>query len=290
MKAKLLERKSPFDRSFLVAKHSYPYFLDIWHYHSELELVYILKSKGTRFIGDNIEQFDKGDLILIGENLPHLWQNDPEYFEKKVEASAEAYSVHFNKNFAGEEFLNLPEMKQVRKLLEKANQGIKFLGEAKKNALSWMQKLHDAEGLDQLVILMEFLAILSKEDEIELLSTDGFSFPLHITGDDRVDKVYSFTFNNFKRNITLEEVAELVHLNPTAFCRYFKKSTKKTYSKFLNEIRVGYACKLLIEERLNISEVGYECGFNNLSNFNRQFKNVMDISPSEYMKKHKKHR
>ncbi|WP_215223864.1 AraC family transcriptional regulator [Echinicola shivajiensis] len=290
MKAKLLERKSPFDRSFLVAKHSYPYFLDIWHYHSELELVYILKSKGTRFIGDNIEQFDQGDLILIGENLPHLWQNDPEYFDEKVEASAEAYSVHFNKNFAGEDFLRLPEMKQIRKLLEKANQGIKFLGETKKNALLWMQKLHDAEGVDQLVILMEFLATLSKEDEIELLSTDGFSFPLHITGDDRVDKVYSFTFNNFKRNITLEEVAELVHLNPTAFCRYFKKSTKKTYSKFLNEIRVGYACKLLIEERLNISEVGYECGFNNLSNFNRQFKNVMDISPSEYMKKHKKHR
>ncbi|WP_186757981.1 AraC family transcriptional regulator [Echinicola salinicaeni] len=290
MKAKLLERKSPFDRSFLVAKHSYPYFLDIWHYHSELELVYILKSKGTRFIGDNIEQFDQGDLILIGENLPHLWQNDPEYFEEKIEGSAEAYSVHFNKNFAGEEFLNLPEMKEVRKLLDKANQGIRFLGETKKNALAWMQKIHEAEGVNQLVILMEFLAALSQEEDIDLLSTDGFSFPLHITGDDRVDKVYSFTFNNFKRNITLEEVAELVHLNPTAFCRYFKKSTKKTYSKFLNEIRVGYACKLLIEERLNISEVGYECGFNNLSNFNRQFKNVMDISPSEYMKKHKKHR
>ncbi|UCS92741.1 AraC family transcriptional regulator [Echinicola marina] len=290
MKAKLLERKSPFDRSFLVAKHSYPYFLDIWHYHSELELVYILKSKGTRFIGDNIEQFDQGDLILIGENLPHLWQNDPEYFDHKVEGSAEAYSVHFNKTFAGEEFLHLPEMKEVRKLLERANQGVKFLGKTKKNAMAWMQKIHDADGINQLVVLMEFLAALAQEDEFELLSTDGFSFPLHITGDDRVDKVYSFTFNNFKRNITLEEVAELVHLNPTAFCRYFKKSTKKTYSKFLNEIRVGYACKLLIEEKLNISEVGYECGFNNLSNFNRQFKNVMEISPSEYMKKHKKHR
>ncbi|MBD8490668.1 AraC family transcriptional regulator [Echinicola sp. CAU 1574] len=290
MKAKLLERKSPFDRSFMVAKHSYPYFLDVWHYHSELELVYILKSSGTRFIGDNIEKFKEGDLILIGENLPHLWQNDPEYFDRKEEGQAEAFSIHFNKNFAGESFLKLPEMKDIKTLLEKANRGICFGGNSKKLALEYFEELFWAEGANRLVKLLDFLSLLSSEEEWEELSTDGFSFPLHITGDDRVDKVYSFTFNNFKRNISLEEVAELVHLNPTAFCRYFKKSTKKTYSKFLNEIRVGYACKLLIEEKLNISEVGYECGFNNLSNFNRQFKNVMDISPSEYLKKHKKHR
>ncbi|QDH80068.1 helix-turn-helix transcriptional regulator [Echinicola soli] len=290
MKAKLLERKSPFDRSFMVAKHSYAYFLDVWHYHSELELVYITKSSGTRFIGDNIEQFKEGDLILIGENLPHLWQNDPEYFTAKNEGSAEAYSIHFNKHFAGADFMMLPEMKGVKNLLDRANQGIKFIGNIKSRALGIFEELLVLEGIHKLVKLMDFLAQLSEEKDYEVLSTDGFSFPLHITGDDRVDKVFSFTFNNFKRNISLEEVAELVHLNPTAFCRYFKKSTKKTYSKFLNEIRVGYACKLLIEERLNISEVGYECGFNNLSNFNRQFKNVMDISPSEYLKKHKRHR
>lgn len=274
----------------MVAKHSYPYFLDVWHYHSELELVYITKSTGTRFIGDNIEQFKEGDLILIGENLPHLWQNDPEYFKDKKEGSAEAFSIHFNKFFAGENFMKLPEMKGVKGLLDRANQGIKFTGEIKNQAFGIFNELVELEGVHKLLKLMRFLARLSEEKDYEVLSTDGFSFPLHITGDDRVDKVYSFTFNNFKRNIALEEVAELVHLNPTAFCRYFKKSTKKTYSKFLNEIRVGYACKLLIEGRLNISEVGYECGFNNLSNFNRQFKNVMDISPSEYLKKHKKHR
>jgi len=290
MKAKLLERKSPFDRSFMVAKHSYPYFLDVWHYHHELELVYILKSTGTRFIGDNIEKFKEGDLILIGENLPHLWQNDPEYFELKEEGKAEAYSIHFTKGFAGDSFLNLPEMKEIKKMVERANQGIKFGGESRKKALSMIQELFVAEGVDRLVKLLNFLALLADENEYEILCTDGFSFPLNVTGDDRVDKVYSFTFNNFKRNISLEEVADLVHLNPTAFCRYFKKSTKKTYSKFLNEIRVGYACKLLIEEKHNISEVGYECGFNNLSNFNRQFKNVMEISPSEYLRKHKKHR
>ncbi|GAB3656390.1 AraC family transcriptional regulator [Echinicola sediminis] len=273
----------------MVAKHSYPYFLDVWHYHRELELVYILKSTGTRFIGDNIEKFKEGDLILVGENLPHLWQNDPEYFELKEEGKAEAYSLHFTKEFAGKAFLDLPELKYIKKMLERANQGIRFKGRSQEMALELFQELNATEGVERLVKLLNFLAVLAEEEEYEVLCTDGFTFPLNMTGDDRVDKVFSFTFNNFKRNISLEEVADLVHLNPTAFCRYFKKSTKKTYSKFLNEIRVGYACKLLIEEKLNISEVGYECGFNNLSNFNRQFKNVMDISPSEYLKKHRKH-
>ncbi len=290
MKAKLLERKSPFDRSFSVNKHSYPYFLDVWHYHSELELVYILKSTGTRFIGDNIQQFCEGDLILIGEDLPHLWQNDPGYFKNKEEGSAEAYTIHFQKDFAGEKLLNIPEMKGVSRLLELAKQGIHFKGVSKDSAEDYMRKIHDADGFTKFLRLLEFLGQLADETDYEVLSTEGFSFPLRSSGDDRVDKVYSFTFNNFRRNISLEEVADLVYLNPTAFCRYFKKSTKKTYSRFLNEIRVGYACKLLIEERLNISEIGYESGFNNLSNFNRQFKSVMGISPSAYLRKHRKHR
>ncbi|GGZ31737.1 AraC family transcriptional regulator [Echinicola pacifica] len=290
MKAKLLERKSPFDRSFMVARHSYPYFLDVWHYHSEIELVYITKSQGTRFIGDSIEPFVEGDLIMIGENLPHLWQNDPAFFKEKQEGSAEAYTVHFKRDFAGKEFMDLPELKSISKLLDRATNGLKFEGKARELAFEYMDRLFLAEGVVRFNLLIEFLAVLADETDCQTLSTDGFLLPLHSTGDDRVDKVYSFTFNNFKRNIPLEEVAELVHLNPTAFCRYFKKSTKKTYSRFLNEIRVGYACKLLIEEKLNISEVGYECGFNNLSNFNRQFKNIMDISPSEYLRKHKKHR
>ncbi|MDN3670951.1 AraC family transcriptional regulator [Echinicola jeungdonensis] len=289
MKAKLLERKSPFDRSFTVAKHSYSNFLDVWHYHSELELVYIIKSTGTRFIGNNIQKFKEGDLILIGENLPHLWQNDPEYFEKKNELHAEAYSIHFNQNFAGKSFLQMPELTPLRRLMDRAKQGINFKGEIRGKAVTLLEKMDQAKGLDKLVMLLELLGTLSQETKYELLSNEGFTFPLHNSGDDRVDKVYSFTFNNFKRNISLEEVANLVHLNPTAFCRYFKKATQKPYSRFLNEIRIGFACKLLMEEKRNISEVGFECGFNNLSNFNRQFKNVMDISPSEYVKKHKIH-
>jgi AraC-like DNA-binding protein len=289
MKARLLERRSPFDRSFIAEKHTYPHFLKIWHYHPALELVYMVKSTGTRFLGDNIGQFQPGELILVGENLPHSWQNDDEYFEKDSELVAEAYVVHFRKDFAGETFINLPEMHAIKNMIDRARQGIIFRGKVQENAEKRMLEIIEANGFDRLQKLLQFLKDLADEPQSEVLSTRGFSLMFEQSGDDRIDTIYAFVMNNFKREINLEEVANMVNLNPTAFCRYFKKSTTKTFSRFLNEIRIGYSCKLLLEKKLNISEVSYDSGFNNLSNFNRQFKNIMDMSPSQYLRLHKRH-
>lgn len=286
MKAKLLERRNPFDKSFNSAIHSYPHFLDIWHYHPEFELVYILSSSGTRFIGDSIQPFEVGELVLIGEGLPHMWQNDPEYFEKDSGLQAEAITLHFKKDFAGNSLLEMPEMYQVYQLFELAGQGIVFEKDTADQAKKMMHEIHGLNGFDRLIRLLELLQMLATQGDFQFLSTKGFTNPAEKSGDRRIDKVYAYTFNNFRKNITLDEVADVANLNPTAFCRFFKKHTKKNYSKFLNEIRIGYACKLLLEERLNISEVGYESGFNNLSNFNRQFKNLMSISPSQFLAKH----
>ncbi|PRY87118.1 AraC family transcriptional regulator [Mongoliibacter ruber] len=286
MKAKLLERRNPFDKSFNSAIHSYPHFLNIWHYHSELELVYILSSTGTRFIGDSIKPFESGELVLIGEGLPHMWQNDPVYFEKDSKLKAEAITLHFRKDFGGKEFLEMTEMHQIQQLIEMAAQGIVFNKETAEEAKEAMLSIHQSDGFERMIALLQLLHKLATQGEFQLLSTKGFSNPAEKTGDLRIDKVYAYTFNNFRKNITLEEVADVANLNPTAFCRFFKKHTKKNYSKFLNEIRIGYACKLLLEERLNISEVGYESGFNNLSNFNRQFKNMMSLSPSQFLLRH----
>lgn len=289
MKARLLERRSPFDRSFIAETHAYPHFLKIWHYHPALELVYMVKSRGTRFIGDNIGKFQEGELILVGENLPHSWQNDDVYFQKDSDLRAEAQVIHFRKDFAGDTFIGLPEMQPIRAMIDRAQQGILFHGRVKEIAQDRMNAILKADGFERFLLFLKFLKELSDESHYELLSTPGFGIPFKESGDNRLDKVYAFVLDNFKRDIRLEEVASLVSLNPTAFCRYFKKSTTKTFSRFLNEIRIGYACKLLLEKKLNISEVSYDCGFNNLSNFNRQFKTVMKISPSSYLRLHKGH-
>jgi AraC-like DNA-binding protein len=288
MKAKLLERRKPFDKSFSSAIHNYPHFLNIWHYHPQLELVLMVKSTGTRFVGDSIQSFAEGELVLLGENLPHMWQNDKQYFEKESVLTAESITLHFKKDFAGEGLLDIPEMIKIKSLFDRASQGIVFEGNILESAHEKLLAIHHAEGFSRWILFMNFLEELAEETDFRFLSSKGFIHPKEKNGDSRIDKVYSFTFNNFHRNITLDEVADIANLNPTAFCRFFKKNTKKNYSKFLNEIRIGYACRMLLEENMNVSQIGYESGFNNLSNFNRQFKSSMGLSPTDYLSKYQK--
>jgi AraC-like DNA-binding protein len=289
MKARLIERISTFDRSFNAEIHGLKHFLKIWHYHPALELVYMVKSKGTRFIGDNISKFEEGELVLVGENLPHSWQNDAVYFDKENNFYAEAYVIHFQKDFAGSRFFDLPEMKSIDHLIGRAQQGILFTGKVKDFAKARMEGILGSDGFQRLLLFLKFLKELADEPNYDLLSTPGFSLTWKKSGDNRLDKLYAYVMDNFKHEIKLEEAASLVNLNPTAFCRFFKQSTNKTFLSFLNEIRIGYACRLLLEKNRNISEVGFECGFNNLSNFNRQFKSFMKMSPSEYLKFHRNH-
>jgi len=289
MQATLLERKSLFDRSFLAEKHVYSQFLNVWHYHPEFELVYIQESTGTQFIGDSIKPFKPGDLILIGADLPHMWLNESHYFDQPAPESAKALTVHFRKDFAGEKLFEIPEFNAIKKLISRASNGINFNLPENSTIPNTMEILAESSGFNRFNMFVELLNDISLLDDYTLLSSDGFKNPSSYQGDGRIDKIYQFSLNNFQRNIKLEEVAELVYLNPTAFCRYFKKTTKKNYFRFLNEIRIGYACKLLLEENRDISEVGYACGFNNLSNFNRQFKLITKISPTAYIKIHKSH-
>jgi len=289
MQATLLERKSLFDRSFLAEKHVYPQFLNVWHYHPEFELVYIQESTGTQFIGDSIKPFKPGDLILIGADLPHMWLNENHYFDNPIPNSAKALTVHFRKDFAGEKLFEIPEFNSIKKLISRAANGINFNIPEDSLIPHMMETLAESTGFNRFNLFIELLNDISLLDDYAIISSDGFKNPSSYQGDGRIDKIYQFSLNNFQRNIKLEEVAELVYLNPTAFCRYFKKTTKKNYFRFLNEIRIGYACKLLLEENRDISEVGYACGFNNLSNFNRQFKLITKISPTAYLKVHKVH-
>lgn len=287
MKLHLLDR-SHTASAISVRKNSYDNFLKIWHYHPELELVVVLKSKGTRFIGDSIKKFQPKDVVLIGKNLPHMWLNDPKYFQEDKNLRAEAVAIHFREDFLGSTFLQLPEIKPIVALFKKAEQGIQFrnLPEA---LLQAIVKLNDETDFNKTHQFIGVLHQLALHDDFNLLASSGYVASLRLEESDLSNKVIAFIFNNFNKDIDLNTVADIVNMNPSAFSRSFKRVHRKTFSKYVNEIRIGYACKLLIENELNVAAIAYESGFNNLSNFNRQFKMIKSMSPSAYLKKHSKY-
>ncbi|ULC58044.1 AraC family transcriptional regulator [Flaviramulus sp. BrNp1-15] len=285
MKLHFLDRSDLQNKSVSVHHNKYKNFLKVWHYHEQLELVVILKSTGTRFVGDSIEKFNEGEVILLGKNLPHMWLNDDMYFEKDSTLEAEAIAVHFKEHFMGEYFLNTPEMASIQALLKRSRRGIKFSGNNKK-IISNIKNLINLNDFEKVIKIIEILHALAKEEVYTLLCNEGLASSIIKSKNKKLDKVYSYVFNNFKEPIILEEVAKIANMNPSAFSRLFKKVNRKTFTKYINEIRIGYSCKLLLEEKYSITDICYESGFNNLSNFNRQFKAITKYSPSEYLKNH----
>lgn len=286
MKLHLLDRSSIGNSSFATKVNEYPYFLKIWHYHPELELVVILKSEGTCFVGDSIEKFEVGDIILIGKNLPHMWLNDEDYFKQNTSQKAKAIAIHFNQDYLGNSFFETPEMKPISELFEKAKHGIKFLNINKK-VIKDIQNMLLLDGFEKTMSFIHVLNTLANHKQTKALASEGFLNSFNPTKNDTQDKVQAYIFKNFNKTITLEEVAEVANMNASAFSRFFKRVNHKTFSRYVTEIRIGYACKLLLEDRFNISAICYESGFNNISNFNRQFKIIMNCSPSSYLSKRK---
>ncbi|XCF04909.1 AraC family transcriptional regulator [Tamlana crocina] len=287
MKLHLLDRSNLGNISFATKVNEYPYFLKIWHYHPELELVVVLKSEGTCFIGDSVEKFGIGDVVLIGENLPHMWQNDEDYFLQTSKQTAKAIAIHFKKDYLGPKFFEKPEMIHILELFERARFGLKFLN-IDKNVISEIHNMLKLEGFEKTMAFLHILNKLAKHKSTMRLSSQGFVNSFQASKSDAQDNVQAYIFKNFNQDISLEKAAEIANMNPSAFSRFFKRVNRKTFSKYVTEIRIGYACKLLQENKFNISSVCYESGFNNVSNFNRQFKLSMNCTPSEYVEKRKR--
>lgn len=286
MKPYFIDKSNLSNRSFSFEYHSLPHYLKVWHYHPELELLIQKKSTGTRFIGDNISKFEPGEVVLVGKNLPHMWLNDDVYFNDKSSLKAEAHVIHFREDFAGEGFFKIPEMSSINELLKRSAQGIMFLGESKAVIHQMVESLSSASDFNKIFELVKILKMLSEETDYELLSSEGFLTDFEKSDKRQLDEVYHYVMQNFQNQIRLEKIAEIVNMTASSFSRYFKRVNGKTFSQYLSEIRIGYACRLLIENEHQISRVCFESGFNNLSNFNRQFKSIMNYSPSEYLKLH----
>ncbi len=264
-----------------------PNFGTVWHYHPELEIQYVIKGEGVRFIGDNINNFSSGELILLGENLPHTWRCNEAYFQSNPELEVEAIVVQFLPDCLGKDFLNLPEAYLIPKLFEKAKQGMVIQGKTRKKMSELLLSAVNATNLDRVIILLSILKTLAETTEYTTITTSQHTFTSSTESDNiRLNKVYNYTLSNYKKEISLEEISSLSNLSVTSFCRYFKLMTKKTYYDFLIEIRISHACRALIEDKLPTEVICFECGFNNVSNFYRHFKKVTGMTPLDYKRKY----
>lgn len=285
MQAQFIKVPNSPNTSFLFRDLVLPYFPNPYHFHPELELVYILEGAGTRFVGDRIEYFCEGDMVLVGPNLPHLWKNDKVYYEGNDDLVSRAIVIQFKKDFLRSEFGELPEMGLIRSLLDISQRGLKITGSTHQKIAEIMMSMIDQTPLERIASVLKILSLLSSSNEYALLSSEGFARAYDKTDTERINRVYAYVIENFSEEISLTDVAGIAHMSATAFCRYFKRSTNKTFSIFLLETRLNYACKLLANDGLNITEVAYESGFNNMSYFNRQFKKMTGLSPQQYRKK-----
>lgn len=284
MKPQLLKLSTNSAHSFSARVDNVPYINNRWHYHPEIELIYIIEGNGTQFIGDHIRRFRSGDIVMIGSNLPHYCKFDEIYFEEDPANKAQVCVIHFRENFWGETFLNLPENKAIKVLLEKAKRGLLIKGEIEKPVGELLAKLPETIGGSRLLTLLHILHKLSASTELLTLSSIGFNPAYEDHENDRIHAIYEFSLANFKRKILMQEVAEVAHVSVNYFCRYFKSRTSKTYSRFINEIRVGHACKLLIENKISIKQICAESGFYNFASFHQYFKSITGKSPLHYQR------
>ena len=281
-------QKSPISENyaFEVKYLTAPHFDPNWHFHSECQLFLVMKGTGTRFIGDHVSPFKKGDLVFTGPNLPHLWQSDHEYFNSDKELMTEGIVIYFPENFLGNDFLYKNEMYRIKQLFLRAQRGVDIFGSTAEKAIELILAFLKVEDFDRILTLLNLLNLLANSTEYKLLASEGYSNSLTETETDRMNRVHAYVMKNFREKITLDNVAAIANMSPTSFSRYFKIHANKTFSDFLTEIRIGYSCKLLISQKINISQVCYDSGFNTLSNFNRQFKAFTHYNPIEYRKKY----
>lgn len=274
-----LEKINPkFGSSIFVNKHSDPIVSNqaFWHFHPEIELVFVDKGQGKRHIGSHLSYFNCSQLLLLGANLPHHG------FSDRLTTRGSETIAQFKPDFLGDTFFNLPEMKGINLLLERAKKGIAFENETKKKVGPKIQKLVEFDGFERIMLLLQILHDLSLSKDYTLLNVDGFAFETSHQDSNKIDEIFKHINKNFERTITLEEIADKASMTVPAFCRYFKKSTGKTFTKLVNEMRIVHATKLLAESQKSITDICYEVGFNNFSHFNKLFKEFIGKSASKY--------
>lgn len=259
-----------------------PHFTYPWHFHSEYEMIYVIEGFGTRFVADNIESFQPGDFAFVGSNLPHFWKSDVSYHEENNLNKIVYVVIQFPNEFFKEAITEYPEFHRIKDLLAMSARGIHFSPEFAEKAKRKIFKVVRSKGFERAILTLELLQFLAKTKDYRLLAGELYQVETHDFTSDRLTKVMHFLNTSYLKKVELEKVAEIANLHPSAFCRYFKEKSGKSLSEFVNDMRISYACRLIIEGKMSISQICYESGFNNLSNFNRIFKKHTSFTPTMY--------
>lgn len=273
----------PVDNSFLIKYENFPHFRFPFHFHEEFEIVYIIKSFGKKFVGDSVEEFSPGDLSLYGCNLPHFYMSDPTFYNNDPDLRVNAIVIQFPKSYFPESLLQRTEFGSVEKLLRSAPPGLFFSAESAVNGGKMLHEILNTSGMERHLLFVKLIDYLGNCKSRTIASSD-YTNEMKDQREPRMAKIYKFTTRNYNRKIELEEVASVAGMSISAFCRFFRQKSGKTFSQFVNEQRVSYACKFLMHGNRTIADICDEAGFNNISNFNRQFKVIIGKSPSEYRK------
>ena len=283
MKAVEINLMKDTNQSFIFYHERNPF--SRWHYHPEFELVLINKGSGKRMVGDHIDPFEDGDLVFLGSNLPHEWLCDEHYFNHENGFQGEGIVIQFLENFLGETFFNIPENEKLRKVLDDSTQGCFITGETKNTITKIMLKMIDASPDERLYDLFKIFEIISKTKEYQLLASPNFTSTFQAEKSNSMKKVIKYIMQNFQKKIQMKNVLDVVNMSSTTFSVLFKKTYNMTFSEYVLKVRIGYACSLLTDNNKSISQVSFDAGFDNLSNFNRLFKKAKNLTPKEYRNK-----
>jgi AraC-like DNA-binding protein len=265
-------------KAFIYEEHE---FSAPWHFHPEYELTCILNSKGMRYVGDSVQQFEEEDLVLVGANLPHCWKNTGDY-----QGLSTALVIQWREDILGEGWLQKKEFINIQQLLKQAARGLKFSHEVNVQLKDTLMSIVDQPPFDKLIILLKILNQLAASEQYELLCGNSFSYNLDHEANEKINKIYNYVRERYQHKIKLQEIASLVAMSETAFCRFFKKKLNKSFFTFVNEYRIHMPSKLLIETDRQVAQIGYECGYESLPFFYRQFQKFMHCSPFAYKKKY----
>lgn len=274
------------NKSFNILKVDRPYFIVPWHFHPEVEIMLIMKGTGTRFIADSIEEFEPYDLVMVGANLAHVWKNCHQHYEESSYLRAEARVILFREDCFGKDFFDIAEIEGIKNLLIRAGRGIKFFGDTKSVIASKIIAAFEQNELDRFISLIQILHELSLSKEYSILSSIGYVQQIQASDLYHLNLILDYLIKNFRKEIKLDQISKLANMSPSAFCRYFKSRTNKTLIQFINELRIGYANRKLLETRDNISTICFESGFNNISNFYDHFYKITGKHPSQFREEH----
>ena len=251
-----------------------------WHFHPEVQLTLVLKSSGYRIVGDNIAPLLPGDLVLVGASLPHVWHQDES--PRKKNDAVHAIVVRFREDFLGDHFLQSPEMGAARRLFQRSARGLCVTGATRDRTAALLRDLAGEQGLGRLLKLLEIVKVLAESKHLQPIASANFSPELRDSDTPRMQRVMRYIHDRLDQVIEREDVARCAALSEGAFSRFFKTRTGKTLPQYINELRIGNACTRLRDAGAKVADIALECGFENLANFNRQFRAITGMSPREY--------